>query len=57
MYANGIYQLPSIWQKNMNAAIWEPVQQLFHEQYPDEKSSSHLAICMDDIFLATKTVE
>ena len=41
----------------MNTAIWEPVQQLFHKQYPDEKSSSHLAIYMDDIFLATKTVE
>ena len=53
----GFINSPSVWQKNMNAAIWEPVQQLFHKQYPDEKSSSHLAIYMDDIFLATKTVE
>ena len=53
----GFINSPSIWQKNMNAAIWEPVQQFFHKQYPDEKSSSHLAIYMDDIFLATKTVE
>ena len=53
----GFINSPSIWQKNMNAAIWEPVQQLFHKQYPDEKSSSHLAIYMDDIFIATKTVE
>ena len=53
----GFINSPSIWQKNMNAAIWEPVQQLFHKQYPDEKSSPHLAIYMDDIFLATKTVE
>ena len=53
----GFINSPSIWQKNMNAAIWEPVQQLFYKQYPDEKSSSHLAIYMDDIFIATKTVE
>ena len=53
----GFINSPSIWRKNMNAAIWEHVQQLFHKQYPDEKSSSYLAIYMDDIFLATKTVE
>ena len=40
----GFINSPSIWQKNMNVAIWEPVQQFFHKQYPDEKSSSHLAI-------------
>ena len=53
----GFINSPSIWQKNMNVAIWEPVQQFFHKQYPDEKSSSHLAIYKDDIFLTTKTVE
>ena len=53
----GFIDFPSIWQKNMNAAIWKPVQQLFHKRYPDERSSIHFAIYMDDIFLATKTVE
>ena len=53
----GFTNSPSIWEKNMNAAIWEPVQQLFYKRYPDERLSSHLAIYMDDIFLATKTME
>ena len=53
----GFINSPSIWQKNMNAVIWEPVRQLFYKQYPDKGLSSHLAIYMDDIFLATKTVE
>ena len=53
----GFINSPLIWQKSMNAAIWEPVQQLFYQQYPNERSSSHLVIYMDDIFLATKTVE
>ena len=53
----GFINSPSIWQKNINAAIWEPDQQLFYKRYPDERSSFHLAIYMDDIFRATKTVE
>ena len=50
----GFINSPAIWQKNMNIAIWHSIQKAFHDQYPSEKDYSHLAIYMDDIFLATK---
>ena len=53
----GYLNSPSIWQRNMNAAIWEPVQTAFHRRFPETTSEKHLAIYMDDIFVATKTVE
>ena len=51
----GFANSPSIWQRNMNDAIWKPVQELFYQKFPSERDQQHLAIHMDDIFVATKT--
>ena len=53
----GFLNSPSIWQKNMTAAIRIPVQKTFHLRFPLEAELSHIAVYMDDIFLATKTEE
>ena len=53
----GFLNSPSIWQKNMTAAIWIPVQKAFHLRFPLEAELLHIAVYMDDIFLATKTEE
>ena len=50
----GFLNSPSIWQKNMTAAIWIPVQKAFHLRFPLEAELSHIAVYMDDIFFGNQ---